>query len=55
LKRKFFVRWAGTSGNKGRNPVFFTKNGRGKYVLLDMDDYEKTQAGNKLVAELVKG
>jgi len=40
---------------KAGNPVFLTKNGRGKYVLLDMDDYEKTQAGIKLMVELLKG
>jgi len=37
------------------SPVFLTKNGRGKYVLLDMEDYEKTQAGIKLMLELAKG
>jgi len=37
------------------NPVFLTKNGRGKYVLLDMEDYEKTNASLKLMAELAKG
>jgi len=37
------------------NPVFLTRNGRGKYVLLDMEDYEKTQAGIKLMIELAKG
>jgi prevent-host-death family protein len=37
------------------NPVFLTKNGRGKYVLLEMDDYEKTQASMKLMSELAKG
>ena len=37
------------------NPVFLTKNGRGKYVLLDMEDYEKTYAGLKLMSELSKG
>ena len=37
------------------NPVFLTKNGRGKYVLLDMEDYEKTQAGIKLMTELAHG
>ena len=37
------------------NPVFLTKNGRGKYVLLENDDYEKMQAGIKLMAELYKG
>ena len=35
------------------NPVFLTRNGRGKYVLLDIEDYEKTQAGIKLMTELV--
>jgi len=37
------------------SPVFLTKNGRGKYVLLDMEEYEKTQASIKLMAELAKG
>ena len=37
------------------SPVFLTKNGRGKYVLLDMEEYEKTQASIKLMAELTKG
>jgi hypothetical protein len=36
-------------------PVFLTKNGRWKYVILDMEDYSKTQAGIKLMAELAKG
>jgi len=36
-------------------PVFLTKNGRGRYVILDMDDYSRTQAAIKLMAELVKG
>jgi prevent-host-death family protein len=40
---------------KAGSPVFLTKNGRGKYVLLDMEDYEKTQAGLKLMAELAIG
>jgi len=37
------------------NPVFLTKNGRGKYVLLEMEDYEKNQASMKLMSELSKG
>ena len=37
------------------NPVFLTKNGRGKYVLLEMEDYEKNQASMKLMSELAKG
>jgi prevent-host-death family protein len=36
-------------------PVFLTRNGRGKYVILDMDDYAKTQASIKLMTELAKG
>jgi len=36
-------------------PVFLTKNGRGRYVIVDMYDYEKTQAALKLMDELAKG
>ena len=36
-------------------PVFLTKNGRGKYALVDITDYEKTQATIKLMSELSKG
>ena len=36
-------------------PVFLTKNGRGKYALLDLQDYEKMQATIKLMSELSKG
>ena len=36
-------------------PVFLTKNGRGRYVIIDMEEYEKTQATLKLMNELVKG
>ncbi len=37
------------------NPVFLTKNGRGRYVIIDMDEYEKLKATVKLLAELAKG
>lgn len=37
------------------SPVFLTKNGRGKYAILDMDDYEKTQATIRLMNEIAKG
>ena len=37
------------------NPVFLTKNGRGKYAILDMEEYEKTQAIIKLMSEISKG
>ena len=35
--------------------VFLTKNGRGRYVILDMQDFEKTQATLRLMNELAKG
>ena len=36
-------------------PVFLTKNGRGRYALVDIIDYEKTQAMLILFSELAKG
>ena len=36
-------------------PVFLTKNGRGRYALIDIADYEKNQATIKLLSELNKG
>ena len=36
-------------------PVFLTKNGRGKYAIVDIEEYEKTQAVIKLMGELTKG
>lgn len=36
-------------------PVFLTKNGRGKYAIVDMEEYEKTHAILKLMGELSKG
>lgn len=36
-------------------PVFLTKNGRGKYAIVDIIDYEKSKAELKLLAELAKG
>lgn len=36
-------------------PVFLTKNGRGRYALVDIAEYEKTQAIIKLMDELTKG
>ncbi|MCD8119816.1 MAG: type II toxin-antitoxin system prevent-host-death family antitoxin [Lachnospiraceae bacterium] len=37
------------------SPVFLTKNGRGRYVILDMQDYEKSLAMQRLANELSKG
>lgn len=36
-------------------PVFLTKNGRGRYAIVDMEEYEKTRAVLKLMKELSKG
>lgn len=36
-------------------PVFLTKNGRGKYAIVDMEEFEKTHATLKLLSELAKG
>ena len=36
-------------------PVFLTKNGRGRYALLDIRDYEKMQATIRLMNDLAKG
>ncbi|ERI90678.1 type II toxin-antitoxin system prevent-host-death family antitoxin [Clostridium kluyveri] len=33
-------------------PVFLTKNGRGKYVLVDIEEYEKQQTILKLLSKL---
>lgn len=36
-------------------PVFLTKNGRDRYVVMDMEEYEKTRAALKLMSELARG
>lgn len=39
-------------------PVFLTKNGRGRYAVIDMEEYrqyEKMKAMDRLLAELDKG
>ncbi len=36
-------------------PVFLTKNGRGKYAIVDIEDFEKTKAVIKLMSELFCG
>ncbi|MDD3335698.1 MAG: type II toxin-antitoxin system prevent-host-death family antitoxin [Eubacteriales bacterium] len=36
-------------------PVFLTKNGHGRYALLDMQDYEKMQTTLALMAEIERG
>jgi prevent-host-death family protein len=36
-------------------PVFLTKNGRGRYALIDIIDYEKTKATVELISLLAEG
>ena len=36
-------------------PVFLTKNGRGRYAIIDIRDYEKSLALQKLKEELSAG
>ena len=33
-------------------PVFLTKNGRGRFVVLDIEDYEKDRAEKKTVGKV---
>ena len=33
-------------------PVFLTNNGRGRYAIVDMEEYEKTKATIKLMSKL---
>lgn len=34
------------------DPIFLTKNGHGRYVILDIEEYEKQQATIKLLSKL---
>lgn len=33
-------------------PIFLTRNGRGKYVVLDIEEYERDKAEKKLMMKL---
>jgi prevent-host-death family protein len=37
------------------SPVFLTKNGHGRYAILDMDDYDRLVAEQTLFSELQRG
>lgn len=37
------------------NPVFLTKNGTGRYVILDIADYSNVEAAERLSTELMRG
>jgi prevent-host-death family protein len=36
-------------------PLFLTKNGHGKYAVLEISDYERMQARLKLISDLTVG
>ncbi|MEA1974529.1 MAG: type II toxin-antitoxin system prevent-host-death family antitoxin [Bacillota bacterium] len=36
------------------SPVFLTKNGRGKFAIVAIEEYEKNQATIKLLSKLLK-
>jgi len=36
------------------SPVFLTKNGRGKYVIVNIEEYENTQETIKTLSELLE-
>lgn len=40
---------------KEGSPVFLTRNGRGEYVILDMEEYDKLKASLALMAKLEEG
>ena len=35
-------------------PVFLTKNGRGRFAILDIEEYKKNQATIKLLSKLME-
>ncbi|MDO4921392.1 MAG: type II toxin-antitoxin system prevent-host-death family antitoxin [Phascolarctobacterium sp.] len=37
------------------SPVFLTKNGRGRYAIVDIIDYEKAKATLRLANDLAQG
>lgn len=36
-------------------PVFLTRNGRGEYVIMDMEEYDKLRATVALMSKLEEG
>lgn len=36
------------------SPVFLTKNGRGKFVIVNIEEYEKTQETIKSLSDLLE-
>lgn len=42
-------------GISAGEPVFLTKNGRGKFAIIDINEYEKLKASLKLMSQLAQG
>lgn len=42
-------------GVRPGSPVFLTKNGHGRYAILDMEDYDRLVAEQALFSELQRG
>lgn len=42
-------------GVRPGSPVFLTKNGHGRYAILDMEDYDRLTAERALFTELERG
>lgn len=42
-------------GVRPGSPVFLTKNGHGRYAILDIDDYDRLVAEQTLFSELQRG
>ena len=42
-------------GVKIAQPVYLTKNGKGRYVLIDIDDYSVVESAHRLGVELMRG
>ena len=36
-------------------PVYLTRNGRGSYVITKIDDYDREETAERLLAEIKKG
>ena len=36
-------------------PVYLTKNGRGKFAIVDINEYDKLKASLKLMSKLAQG
>lgn len=47
--------YGSAAGSAKGCPVFLTKNGRGCYAIMEIQEYERMQAEIKLINELNKG